>query len=190
MPSPRVLGQVSTTAGQLQSAPQTAADADDSAVVGARWLRIMQYAFMVSDGLFAGSEFVDDLISGAHPELLQTYFDERILQWRASSQHFDDFPLGLFDDLTSELPRPVAFDLLTPATGLALKRRQADVFAHAVELLVDLAWASDTTEMPPALSAAWADLRSTVEGSKAREQPEWESLCFTWEELRRFYRRG
>ena len=82
----------------------------------------------------------------------------------------------LFGSLFNNLRRDVAFDLLGPATELALRQDDPCLFRVSLDLLSQLARDADTSEIPPRLDRAWVDLRERCERLGLRTSASWSAL--------------
>lgn len=109
---------------------------------------------------------------------LTELFAVRVARWPHPMMHDECFTVGLFGDLTSSLEPATAFALIAKATSLVFAQRDPASIACALELLIDLARASDTTEMPLELQRSWSSLYDHVGGGDG------------WDALRQWYRRS
>lgn len=138
----------------------------------------------------AGTEYLDDLAGGEHPELLGTYFRARIEECATSFRHDDVFTVGAFDDVAHEVSAGAAFALIDEAVLLAMGEKDSELFELTIALLLTLVRTSATTELPLQLEDAWDELDSAVrlclDGHSGGPEGTLELL---WSEIARHYRR-
>jgi hypothetical protein len=86
---------------------------------------------------------------------LAAYFDARTAEWCEPIKSMECFTVGVFYDLTAAFEGAAAFDLLDTASQMITDSMPSKKFSRYVDLLSDLAGASDTTEMPSNLARHW-----------------------------------
>ena len=116
-------------------------------------------------------------VRGGDASVLAELFQRRAAHWPHHMMHIEGGTIGLFNDFTHDLAPEVAFALIPTAAGVALAQPDAELLECALSLLVDLAQASDTTELPGGLDRLWVALERHATGQTSRQ------------DLRRWYRR-
>lgn len=137
----------------------------------------------------SGLQYFDGLASGEQPELLQSFFQERVAECNTAYRHEEFITVGLFDDLAKRLSSNVAFALIPAAVDIAIALREGSLFDLAMTLVADLARASEITEMPPELDAAWISFEAVVTSWSTQEPIGNSDLVLAWEALGSWYRR-
>jgi hypothetical protein len=79
--------------------------------------------------------FLGDLATGDHPELLEAYFKARVRERNLALSSHEVYTSGLFDDLVKAVEPSVAFDLVTPASALALPHLVYDLPLQGLPLI-------------------------------------------------------
>lgn len=116
------------------------------------------------------------------PDGLRQLFAARTARWK-HWYYEGEASSGLFDDLLQQSRPEIAFELITTAVTITLEQNAQDSFVTALSLLVGLARASDTTEVPPMLQEKWLELQTgAVKYASNRD------CLFLWAELARWYR--
>jgi hypothetical protein len=116
-------------------------------------------------------------VRGGDSGVLAELFQRRTAHWPHHMMHVEGGTIGLFSDLTHDLAPEVVFSLISTATDIAFAQRDAELLECALSLLIDLARASDTTELPGELGRDWVALQRHAEGQTF------------WQDLRSWYRR-
>jgi len=93
---------------------------------------------------------------------LDAYFRARTREWPHSLKHMECFTVGVFFDLGSEFQDGDAFDLLGTAAQLPWDDLPDQSFLLGIDLLLELASASGTTEMPQRLTEEWDSVASRI----------------------------
>jgi hypothetical protein len=109
--------------------------------------------------------------------VLAELFHRRVEHWPHHMMYVEGGSIGLFSDVTRGLASDVAFALIPSAVGVALAQRDAELLECALLFLIDLARASDTTELPGELDRLWPALERHAAGQDG------------WQDLTSWYRR-
>jgi len=112
---------------------------------------------------------------------LDAYFRARIAEWPHPLKHMECFTVGVFFDLGSAFRKSDAFDLIEIAAQLPWDDLPDHRFLMGVELLLELASASDTTELPQRLNEEWDTIESRIKVL--------DPTYSAWSELARHYRK-
>ena len=128
------------------------------------------------------SELVALLGQSPSFDLLQELFKARTQEWPYPYIEVEGGGITLFGDLTAALGTDQAFALRAPAVQLALEQTDEKLFETSIFLILELAKASQTTEVPEALAQSWDVLTDRCRTFVPNEDSRW------LDELRRWYR--
>jgi hypothetical protein len=138
---------------------------------------------VVVHNLYASEEeLVKQLCSGLSDNLADLFI-QRTKHWPHPMMHDECFTLGTFDDLTENISCERAFFLFPIALDIALVQTDKNLFVTALSLLMSLASASGTTELPPKL----IENKNIIE-SKLQSVANDNQTRFYWNSIKEWYR--
>jgi hypothetical protein len=108
-----------------------------------------------------GEEYLGRAVAGDR-DALRKLFAERTAVWAAPIISEETGTYGLFDDLNEQLESYIAFSLVPVAVNIALSQSDKSRLEQAVWLLLGIVEATQTTEVPQAMSEAFPMLREGV----------------------------
>ncbi|MDR3492558.1 MAG: hypothetical protein P4M12_11075 [Gammaproteobacteria bacterium] len=114
---------------------------------------------------------------------LSELFNLRTKRWPHPYMHDECFTLGLFSDLTENISSDRAFILIPIALDIVLKQKDNNLLLISLSLLVELARASKTTELPLALIETKNDLEEKIMSLSDNDE-----LQMYWNSLKEWYR--
>jgi len=116
----------------------------------------------------SGNDELKTLCESPSCERLWNYFDARTAEWPYPCKYMECFTVGVFFDLSNSFENAEAFDLLKMAAQFPWDDLSDQRFLLAIDLLSDLATASNTTEMPELLTDVWDVLSLRVSSLDAK----------------------
>lgn len=114
---------------------------------------------------------------------LEREFAIALVDWKRKLNDDEWYFARLHDRLTGSLTSEEAFNAIGEAVNVTLAQDNRFLWSMAVELILDLARRSDTTEMPPQLNDRWDELMTSASRFGGAYQAR------KAEDLRRWYRR-
>jgi hypothetical protein len=132
--------------------------------------------------LYAPAELINQLRLGLSDNLADL-FSQRTKRWPHPMMHDECFTLSTFGDLTQNISTDRAFSLIPIALDIALEQSEKNLFLTALSLIMDLAEASKTTELPPELLE-----KKTILKSRALSLLNSKDLQIYWNSITKWYR--
>lgn len=137
-----------------------------------------------SDPLTPDAALVERIVATPSRDLLRKLFAARTARWRCWYFTGEGGSSGLFSDLEEDLEPQAAFLLLPVALEITLEQGDRTLFVAALSLLLGLAKASETTEIPSVLEGSWGELKE-----RANQFSEEADCKLLWNALTEWYRR-
>src|SRR5215212_1959661 len=100
------------------------------------------------------------LVAKPSREHLISYFNSRLEEWSESFISLEGFSVGVFHDLGAAFSNGEAYDLLKLASDTPVQGFSERKFCRWLDLLLELADASKTTQMPSSLQVRWKELEA------------------------------
>ena len=129
----------------------------------------------------SGHKELSLLVAEPSREHLMSYFNGRLEEWSESFISCEGFSVGVFYDLGNAFANGGAYDLLGLIADTSVHGFSERRFCRWLDLLLELAEASKTTQMPASLEHHWNELASRAVHLDPDE--------FAWTYLKKHYRR-